>query len=231
MNAVLRETFLLHAETEGYLKAERLAREIVAEATRKYKKPYIAFSGGKDSTVMLHLVLQQAPKTLVFHWDYGQYYTPREIELETIDIAHRIGAQNIRTDSSPLYEKHKRTPANVFYRVFFGRTQKELVNEGYDLAFIGIRSGESTARKFKIRGNPFRWNNVLEECYPVHHFTARDVWAYIASHDLPYCSHYDRYGSLEGYENVRFCTYFDPEFAKLGRGNVDGVLMPEFRNV
>jgi 3'-phosphoadenosine 5'-phosphosulfate sulfotransferase (PAPS reductase)/FAD synthetase len=231
MDEVTKETYLMYAETKEYQRAVEQAQGIIRAAIEKHDKTYVAFSGGKDSTVMLHLVLQQYPDVLVEHWDYGPYYMPRDIEQETLDIARNMGANNIRIDTSHRYEEKKREPANIFYRVFFGKVQKELISEGITLGFIGIRSHESGKRKRKINGSAFRWNDVLTECYPVHHFTTRDIWAYIASHDLPYCSHYDQHGPLLGWENVRFCTYFDPEFAHMGCSNVDGVLMPEFRNV
>ena len=67
------------------------------------------------------------------------------------------------------------------------------------------------------------------ECYPLANLTARDIWAYIVSNNLPYCSHYDRYGALLGIEQVRMSTFFDPEFDMLGASNIDGLLMPEFK--
>ena len=37
-------------------KKENEAKKIIKEALQKCKNPYVAFSGGKDSTAMLHLV-------------------------------------------------------------------------------------------------------------------------------------------------------------------------------
>lgn len=59
---------------------------------------------------------------------------------------------------------------------------------------------------------------------------ARDIWAYIVTNNLPYCSHYDRYGALLGIEQVRMSTFFDPEFDKFGAGNLDGILMTKFNS-
>jgi predicted phosphoadenosine phosphosulfate sulfurtransferase len=52
-----RETFLLHAETDEYRTRIALARDNIRETFARYLRPYIAFSGGKDSLIMLHLEL------------------------------------------------------------------------------------------------------------------------------------------------------------------------------
>jgi predicted phosphoadenosine phosphosulfate sulfurtransferase len=52
------------------MKVKQYQKESVLEATRKrisyvfdhFEKKYISFSGGKDSTVMLHLVMNEAKK-------------------------------------------------------------------------------------------------------------------------------------------------------------------------
>ena len=57
------------------------------------------------------------------------------------------------------------------------------------------------------------------------------MWAYIVSHNLKYCSHYDLYAPVIGWDQTRFATFFDPEFEHIGASNVDGVLLPEFKNI
>jgi 3'-phosphoadenosine 5'-phosphosulfate sulfotransferase (PAPS reductase)/FAD synthetase len=58
-----------------------------------------------------------------------------------------------------------------------------------------------------------------------------DVWAYIVSNNIRYLSHYDRYSKTIDITKIRFATFFDPEFDKLGCSNIDGVMMPEFKNI
>lgn len=55
---------------EGHRKRVETARQVITVALARAKRPYVAFSGGKDSTCM-HLVLQLAPGITVFRWDYG----------------------------------------------------------------------------------------------------------------------------------------------------------------
>lgn len=231
MNAIERKTYLMHSETDEYQFNISESGKNVKEGLAICKKPYIAFSGGKDSLVMMHLVLQKNPDILVWHWDYGPYFMPRSVLDEISQIAAGIGARNFRVDQTgyKAYEQAKRSGKPVFYRYFFGVALPALKKEGYDGAFIGLRADESRKRGVRTK-SIFEKTPGMISIFPIRHLTVRDVWAYIVSNDLPYCNHYDRYAELEGRENVRFCTYFDPEFAHMGRTNVDGVLQPEFRN-
>lgn len=229
LTPIERETFLLHAEIDEYQTRIEQARENITETFRTFRKPYCSFSGGKDSLVMLHLALQQDPGIMVFHWDYGPAYMPRDIELEILQIAREAGATAIRCETTQQYVQKGRTAKGVLGKMLYGRVIPALKAEGYDCALIGLRAGESFKRARRTR-SLFERDAGIHNAFPIRHLTARDVWAYIISHDLLYCSHYDRYGPLEGYENVRFCTYFDPEFAHMGRGNMDGLLIPEFKN-
>jgi len=223
-----RQTFEAWAELETYRGRIDGANQTIQDALYLYQKPYVAFSGGKDSLIMLHMILQQVPDILVWHWDYGPNYMPRNLEQEIIDICFGLGVKHLRIDSSPKYFLG-RSETNVFFPALFGKVQPRLVEEGYHLVFVGLRAEESRKRAAKTIGN-LTHRAPMRESYPIKDLIARDVWAYIVENDLPYCSHYDRYGELLGIENVRMATFFDPEFYKYGANHIDGVLMPHFKN-
>jgi len=229
MNLIDREMYLIYSETDEYQEAVRQLHENVSKAFSEHSKPYVAYSGGKDSLVMSHAVLRENPGTLIFHWDYGPYYMPRELEREIIDMAHQIGARNLRVESTNVYKVKKREAISVLGKMLYGRVMPDLKKEGYDLAFVGLRAQEGCKRAKRV-SDLFENDSVLPNCFPVRHMKARDIWAYIISNNLPYCSHYDKYASLLGYEEVRFCTFFDKEFDKYGNSNLDGVLMTHFKN-
>lgn len=229
MNPIDKEMYLIYSETDEYQKAVNTLKENVTTAFSEYPTPYASYSGGKDSLVMSHAVLQENPDTLIFHWDYGPYYIPRELEKEIIDIAHQIGARNLRVESTNIYKVKKREAISVLGKMLYGRVMPDLKKEGYDLAFVALRAQEGCKRARRV-SDLFENDSVLPNCFPVRHMKARDIWAYIISNNLPYCSHYDKYASLLGYEEVRFCTFFDKEFDKYGNSNLDGVLMTHFKN-
>lgn len=231
MPVILRETYRLWSEEPGYRTRIEDARIIIRETLKKYN-PYIAYSGGKDSLVMTHLTLLQNPNILVWHWDYGPYFVPREIENEIEYIAKTIGTREYEVDTSPEYRKGRvETAVKIDRRAIYGRIIPEMKNRGINASFIGLRSEESTKRKLRTKNTYEKTVPGMTMVFPIRGLTVRDIWAYIVSNNLPYCSHYDRYSELPGYENTRFCTYFDPEFAWMGCSNVDGVIMPEFRNI
>lgn len=189
----------------------------------------MAFSGGKDSTCILHLVLQQKPDVMVFHWDYGPYYVPRWLENEFIENARKIGARNIRVETSSKYMALKRNAINVLGTEYLGNAVLKLYNEGYDAVFVGLRKEESCRRKTRIKAN--RSLSVIREIYPIQNWSWQDVWAYIFSNDLPYASIYNTYAPIVGWDRVRLVTFFDPEFDKFGNSNLDGILMWRFKNI
>lgn len=231
-----RELFHEHAQTDDFRRALLAAKEHVHEALQKCppEHAYVSFSGGKDSTALLHLVLSIAPQVAIFHWDYGPYYMPRDLEREIVRNMYRIAqiagvpSPTVIVRSSQRYQKQKRSPANVFFPALFGRVLPELRRNGYRLAFIGLRAEEGVRRRQITRSG--RAPGGIQEVYPLKSWTWLDVWGYIVSRNLPYPSHYDRYALVIGWDRVRFSTFFDPEFDKFGGSNLDGILMWRFRN-
>lgn len=228
MDRLWRDTFLLHAESPAYQQAVQTAQQVIQQALRRARKPYIAFSGGKDSTVMTHLVLQQAPDTMVLHWDYGRAFVPAPLHAEIMHIARAIGVQNLRVETSPLYDRLGRQARNVLGRELIGRLIPQLRDEGYDLCFVGLRAEESGKRRRRMRkAEPV---GVISECYPLALWRWMDVWAYLVANNLPYLSYYDARAELIGYERVRFTTLFDAEFEDVGAPQLDTLLHWRWRN-
>lgn len=229
MTPIERETFLMHSEQEDYQAKIAKALEIVQAALDSSKKPYVAYSGGKDSLVLADMVLRACPNVLIWHFWFGPYYFPDELEYEVLSAVRSFGATNIKVDTSEKYCRG-RTPKNIFFPELHGKIIPQMVTDGYDLSFVGLRKEESSRRKAKA-SKPIRWTGKMLECYPLADLTARDIWTYIVTRKLPYCSHYDRYGALLGIEHVRMSTFFDPEFDKFGASNLDSLLMPEFKHL
>lgn len=215
------EFFNLWAETEEYHGRIQEAKKVIEKALKNYKNPYISYSGGKDSTVMLHMVLQQKHDISVWHWDYGDQLMPRDIEEEVLNNAGMIGAEEIIV--CKRQGDDARTNSGPGYKQFFGTLKKLKEKYGWDLGFVGVRQEESR-RRTRIYKSFFKEDN----CYPLLKLTWKDIWAYIVSNELPYASVYDKYLKLNGYDQARLVTFFDKEF-DFGM-YVDCVLMPEFRN-
>jgi len=105
--------FKLWGRTEWFRARVREAERVIEEALSRFNRPYVAFSGGKDSTALMHIVLRKDPNVTVVHWDYGPFFVPRELHREILSIARGCGARDIRVLSSQLYWKLGRKARNV----------------------------------------------------------------------------------------------------------------------
>lgn len=225
----LKKILAMWADTDEFKEKLQEADGIIKKALASHKKPYVAYSGGKDSSCMLYLVLRRCPDVTVLHWDYGPYYIPDWLRTEFIENARKIGAKNLCIETSDDYLRLKRHAVNVLGREYIGKLIPNLAREGYDLSFVGLRREESLKRKIRIDTKKFI--TEIEECWPLANWSWKDVWACIFANNIPYASTYDIYAPVVGWDKVRLVTFFDPEFDHFGAGNVDGVLMWRFKNI
>ena len=190
---------------------------------------YVAYSGGKDSLVLLHLAARVRPEVRVFHWDHGPWLMPREVEEEILEAARRVapGARLRVETSRRLWEEAARWDHKRWYRAFWA-TLERLASEGWRVALLGIRRGESVSRRLRA-GRQCRETRVQVECYPLRYWGWRDVWAYIFEHGLPYPRVYDELCPVVGWDRCRLVTFFDEEFRHL-EGNIHGVIFWRWRH-
>lgn len=212
MDETWREAFLSHARTRDYWRRVREAEDVIRGVLDSSQRPYVAFSGGKDSTVMAHLVLDQRPGVLVWHaWSI---WRPPEVEAEIDSIAQALGVQRYRVVRGLGGRLH-------------GQHVPRLLEEGHDRVFVGLRSEESGKRRRRIARRLYITD--IPESWPLASWTWMDVWAYIVAHDLPYLSAYDQMAPLVGWDQARTSTFFDPT-AVHGDASVDGVLFWRLRH-
>jgi len=209
MKETWRNTFKLHTQTEEYKNNVLEAKKIIQENLSE--KCYIAFSGGKDSIVMTHLILMEKPDILVYHHDLK--YIPEEFKCEIKNILEYLGVCNIeiRDGEEDLWKD----------------IIPSFIERGYKKVFIGLRREESISRKFRISRNISL--SSIQEVYPIQSWSWLDIWGYIVSNDIPYPSMYDIYAPVVGWDRVRFHTFFDPSMDKFGCSNLDGFLLYHLR--
>lgn len=216
---LMRRAYEMIGRSDEHLALVDRTARIIADALSSHRRGYVGFSGGKDSTVLLDMVLRQAPEITVWNWDYGREMMPAVFQDEIIHNARNIGARDMVIASDPRCAGRD-DAVGEWYRVFFQRISA-LSKEGYDLALLGIRGAESGKRRRRGREQMFLG---MRNIAPLYDWTARDVWAYIVANGLPYHSHYERYGAVLPWEDVRFSTYFDNEMERFGADRLDGLL-------
>lgn len=219
-----RKMDMLHAKTPHYKTIVQCAEQVITRALQRMKKPYVSFSGGKDSLVMLHLVLKQMPRIRVVYFDADASYPDTDRFLNV--LANKWDLNFCRIKTTPIIEvfreygiKHPRIEEKTMSATVYAPVAELTHKHGYDGEFVGLRSEESKARQqlIKYRGQIFHnKSHALLECLPVAHFTVQDIWAYITSNNLPYNTAYDK-TSMRPRNEIRVSYWCGESAREFGR--------------
>lgn len=207
-----------------------LARHIICQALEQAPRPMAAFSGGKDSLVLLHLIRSVQGGRIaipVLNIDTGVKFS--EVYWFVDKMQRLWGFELLREGNVGAIppEEIGRDQARCCYYLKTLPLKRVLEKYGVSHLFTAIRWDEHPARAgedyFSLREGHVR-------VQPLLHFTREDIWAYIRLHHLPYCSLYDRgYVSL----GCRPCTRpAGPNGAeRAGRAPAKEEAMPDLRRL
>lgn len=222
-----REMFELWAELDDYKKRIAEAEDNIKQIL-KTEVPTVLYSGGKDSLVMLHMVMKQNENIPVYYSDSGYDYESQQIKMPkamTDDIV-KIGRE---AGAKILYSCGHKTPNS---KRFFGNLFRVMKIHNSTVELLGIRGGESSMRKARVEGPLVRIEGSRRVAFPLRGLDWRDIWAYLVTNNVRYLSYYDKYAAVEGgYDKVRLTSRFSRGMIhKGGSYYIDGVMMPEYRN-
>lgn len=173
----------------------RSAERVLRPALDKYApKIAVAWTGGKDSTIVLHMVRELQGGRIdipVMFIDTGLHFN------ETISFVERMGKEwklpLIRVGDKHTLKEYRKTKSKLkkreLARMMKVRAIKRAVKANkWKALIVGIRWDEHEARSseayFSARKNHMR-------IHPILHFTEQDVWEYIRAYKLPYNPLYD----------------------------------------
>jgi len=199
--SVLSEVDLVHARSEAFQRRVSDALAVITVALSQAQRPYIAYSGGKDSMVVMHLVHSVDP-TVPIYWSDDELEYPEVVE-------HMTRLQELAGDQMYIglgWATHAGWFRPWRERPFFRDslstamlvemdTDDWMAGAGFDLVFTGIRGEESRRRRgwlaeagplYSVRSGTGR------RCAPLAAWGEHDVWAMIARDRLPYLAVYDR---------------------------------------
>ncbi|WP_199818786.1 sulfate adenylyltransferase subunit CysD [Streptomyces sp. NRRL B-1347] len=208
-------TTLVAADTSTTaLEAEAI--HILREVAGEFDRPVVLFSGGKDSTVLVHLAVRAfAPAPVPFellHVDTGHNFPEvlsfRDRLAREHGLRMTVAAVQDWIDSGELEERPDglRNPLQTVPLL------KTIENGRYDAAIGGGRRDEERARAkervFSVRNAFGHWDPRRQRVelwnlyngrhrpgehvrvFPLSNWTELDVWRYIDRHDVPLPSLY-----------------------------------------
>lgn len=168
-------------------------RQLVGQATReieralaRVQRPYIAYSGGKDSTVLVHLVHAVDPTVPVI-WSDDELEYPQTVQhMEALKA--RLGDQFIALRGhSPHASWFRSWSDQPYWREplpgtveIAGMMADWATQQGYGLTFLGLRGEESKARANHLEevGATYRRRGGLV-CAPLHRWGDEHIWQFI----------------------------------------------------
>lgn len=210
---------------------EKESRKLLKEAIEKFgmEKVAVAWSGGKDSTTVLHLIKQEFKKVIIpvvfidtsvkfkeiysfrdklaKEWNLNLIIVKNEEALKTIKIAQNKEECCYLLKTIPLREA--------------------ITSHGWQALITAVRWDEQEARKnetyFSRRETP-----PHTRIHPILHFRELDIWAYIRKYDIPYCELYHK-----GYRSLGCapCTKIGGEAERAGRDKNKEEIMQRLRGM
>jgi 3'-phosphoadenosine 5'-phosphosulfate sulfotransferase (PAPS reductase)/FAD synthetase len=168
------------AKTKRFQEKVEKAIRLIQETYRK-QHSHVAYSCGKDSTVVFHLVQQIDPSV-------PAYFCSTE-QKNYIDNYEEVCAMQSKGFGSIIKEVML-TPVNWEPN----KSIKDIIDAPLnDTCYLGLRKSESKNRRIALSkfGLHHYYKSGGERVCPIANWTDIDVWAYIAANNLPCLSFYD----------------------------------------
>lgn len=175
-----KKTALLYAQLKPYKALVNKTIGFIRWALERVENPYVACSFGKDSAVMLHLILQQAPDIQVrfIRWKFETEFIDNYDEV--IESWGKLNLQQVEFSRQLLSDKRKDRYDTI----------------GHDSYFIGLRKNESVARRITLKTHGMFYKNKAEmiRISPLADWTEKEIAAYMYSNELPILNTYKSTG-------------------------------------
>lgn len=177
-----RQKGLLYSKMPEHKRLVDETKLFIKKSLSKVSNPYVACSFGKDSSVMLHLILQEMPKIRVRFASHP--------ETELLDKYKQVIDWWINEYNINLY--------NVFCNGDFVKIkhhQRDMLDDvECDSFFVGIRAEESRGRRISLKkdGKFYKLkSNGRIKISPMAWWKKEDIWAYIVSNNIPLLDKYE----------------------------------------
>lgn len=184
----------IHSSFKGYKCRVSRAIDIIGDA-ENLAKFVLTWSGGKDSTAMVHLVLSAFPETPIMvqfddcDWPEKRPYIYRVASKEKWKIHEVIPDFSVwdRMKSGRIGEEDFcSTSHKLTQDAFLKPLSDEQKSLGCDGVYMGLRSEESKNRKAHLnrRGTLYQLKSGEWRCCPIAGWTTDDVFAYHVENEI-----------------------------------------------
>ena len=210
---------------------EKESRKLLKEAIEKFgmEKVAVAWSGGKDSTTVLHLIRQEFKKVIIPVVFIDTSVKFKEIYSFRDKIAKEwnLNLIIVRNEKALKTIKIAQNKEECCYLLKTIPLREAITSHGWQALITAVRWDEQEARKnetyFSRRETP-----PHTRIHPILHFRELDIWAYIRKYNIPYCELYHK-----GYRSLgcKPCTKIGAEAERAGRDKNKEEIMQRLRGM
>lgn len=200
MNEIQIAGFTAHSHTSGFCAKVKHSVDVI----KCTPKPYVAFSGGKDSLVVLALALNVHSNILAMWCDDELEYPEQDTYIP--DVCHALGAELVIMQGGSIHADWFRP---WLTHPYWKQPSPDMVwdarhpswwalEHGFESTILGLRRDESVKRRLYLsRAHElYQVKSGMTMCHPLAGWTTNDIWAAIMSWGLPYNPVYDRLAGI-----------------------------------
>lgn len=202
-----------HSCRQAFKKRCREARRTISSFLDRVERPYVGFSGGKDSLCLL-ILLSQMGETEVpvftqaddLDWPEKESYCRRVVsELGFEDYEYRQSETSALRQLADGAEEIRGTFSHVIEGYVEDRRR--------DGVLMGLRKEEAEGRRMLriTKGKIYETGDGLTRCIPLADWSGKDVFALIVSTGTEYIHVYDNDDECPPHE-IRFSWPLNPSF-------------------
>lgn len=207
-----REKYRLHGNLPVHRRRLESAKQRVAEAINAHAGLWaVCVSGGKDSVVLASIASLAGWVGPLFHFRHAE--TPPENTALCHLLADRFGCDLHVTDVPGAFDVFaeagffvhaetdaQKSAARKMLSGYKSAAAESALESGHVGQFWGLRAEESRERSITLAKKGWLYrvqDRSTWTCCPIGNWSARDVWAHLINHDLPWLDRYDRLDDRE----------------------------------